>query len=179
MSTHSNNGLSSHANRRDSSGTGEDTLRLIANLPAPAGLADRVKDGLASAPETGRILMWRGPLRPAGGWMYSTLARGAAAAAIVGIVAGGGWRIYSRVQPTPVGNVIVLPGPAAPQGTGFSNANAKRVPETLQGPVLKHPVSPSSELNVTEKLPALTKAIPGGSVKKRKKASAAAPAPLQ
>lgn len=179
MSTLSNNGLSSHANRRESSGTGEDTLRLIANLPAPAGLADRVKAGLASAPEAGRILMWRGPLRPAGGWMYSTLARGAAAAAIVGIVAGGGWQIYSRVQPGPVGNVIVLPGPTAPQGGGFSNSNAKRVPETLQGPVLRHPVTPSSDLNVTGEVPAQTKATPGLSIKKRKKEATAAPAPLQ
>ena len=179
MNTLSNNGLSSHANRRESSGTGEDTLRLIANLPAPAGLADRVKAGLASAPQAGRILMWRDPLRPAGGWMYSTFARGAAAAAIVGIVAGGGWRIYSRVQPGPVGNAIVLPGPTAPQGGGFSNSNAKRVPETLQGPVLKHPVTPGSELNVTEKAPAQTKATPGTSVKRRKKALAPAPAPLQ
>lgn len=179
MSTLPNNGHSSHANRRDSSGAGEDTLRLIANLPAPAGLAERVKAGLASAPEAGRILMWRGPLRPAGGWMYSTLARGAAAAAIVGIVAGGGWQIYSRVAPAPVGTVVVEPRPAVPQGSGFSSAGAKRVPDTLDGPVLKHPASPSSELNVTEKAPALTKATPGTSVKKRKKVAAPVAAPVQ
>ena len=51
MSSLSNNGLSSHANRRESSATGEDTLRLIANLPAPAGLANRIKAGLTSAPD--------------------------------------------------------------------------------------------------------------------------------
>src|ERR1700741_4296352 len=126
MSSLSNNGLSSHANRRQSSATGEDTLRLIANLPAPAGLANRIKAGLTSAPDAGRILMWRGPLRPAGGWMYSTFGRRAAAAPLGGIVAGGGWRIFLRVQPAPTGNVVVLPGPSAHQGNGFSSANAKR-----------------------------------------------------
>jgi hypothetical protein len=172
MNTSSNNGLPSNANRRDSSITGEDTLRLIAHLPAPDGLAGRVKAGLVSAPETGRILMWSGPPRPAGGWMYSTIARGAAAAAIVGIVAGGGWRIYSHVQPAPSANVIVTPAPSAPQGSGFSNAGAKRVPETLQGPVLKHPVTPMPEVNVVEKLPAHSKAS-------KKKHAAAGTAPHQ
>jgi hypothetical protein len=59
--------------------TGEDTLRLIASLPAPEGLADRVQSGLHHAPPTGRVLNWRGPLRPSGNWMQSTMARGAAA----------------------------------------------------------------------------------------------------
>lgn len=159
MTTLSNNGLPASPNR--DSNTGEDTLRMIANLPAPAGLADRIKTGLASAPQSGRVLMWRGPLRPAGGWMYSTLARGAAAAAIVGVVAGGGWRIYSHVQPAPSADLIVVPAPATPQGNGFSSAGAKRVPETLQGPLLKHAVPPAPEVNVIEKMPSSTKTVPG------------------
>lgn len=173
-----NGGRASDANRSDTRGAGEDTLRLIANLPAPAGLADRVKAGLASAPEPGRILIWRGPLRPAGGWMYSKFARGAAAAAIVGVVAGGGWRIFSRVQPAPSANVIVMPGPAGQQGGGFSTSGAKRVPETLQGPVLKHPVTP--EVNVVEKTPEQTSAVPGrASANKQKRAHAPRPVPIQ
>ncbi len=177
MSTYPMNGRSSDPNRRDSSGTGEDTLRLIANLPAPAGLADRVKAGLATAPETGRILLWRRALRPPGGWMYSTVARGAAAAAIVGFVAGGGWRIYTHVQPAPSANVIVTPAPASQPGGGFSSAGAKRVPETLQGPVLKHPVSP--EVNVVEKFPAQPKAIPGPPHARKKKRATLPVVPMQ
>lgn len=167
MSISPMNGRSSDSNRRESSGTGEDTLRLIANLPAPAGFADRVKAGLATAPETGRILMWRGALTSPGGWMYSKVARSVAAAAIVGIVAGGGWQIYTHVQPAPSATVVAMPAPAGQQGGGFSSAGAKRVPETLQGPVLKHPVPP--EVNVVEKSPAQLKAVPAAPVTKKKK----------
>lgn len=176
MTTLSNNRLPSSPNR--DSATGEDTLRMIANLPAPAGLTDRIKTGLASAPDGARILLWRGPLVPAGGWMFGALARGAAAAAIVGIVAGGGWRIYSHVQPTPSADVIVLPSPGVPQGAGFSSAGAKRLPETLQGPVLKHPVTPAPEINVIQKMPAPARTVPGRSAT-RKKASPPRTAPLQ
>ena len=172
-----NHGLPSNPNRRDLSGSGEDTLRLIANLPAPDGLADRVKAGLASAPEAGRILMWRGPLRPPSGWMYTTLARGAAAAAIVGIVAGGGWRIYSHVQPASSANMIVMPARTGQQSGGFSSAGAKRVPETLQGPVLKHPTTP--EVDVVQKSQAQPKAVPGQPVARKKKKAASPVIPPQ
>ena len=151
----------SNSDRRNSQGTGEDTLRLIAGLPAPAGLEDRVKAGLRSSPETGRFLGRRGPLRPAFGWMYSSLVRGAAAAAIVCLVAGGGWQIYSHVQPPPAAKVIMLPS----TGNGFSNANAVRVPQTLDGPVLKHPVSPGPEKNVAKKSPVQPKAVPAKKMK--------------
>ncbi len=74
------------------------TLRLIANLPAPEGLAERVQAGLRaemlSAPRRARVLQWPSALRPGHGLM-----RSAAAAAIVAVVAGGGWSVYSRVQP--------------------------------------------------------------------------------
>ena len=161
---------SSHADRRDAHNTGEDTLRLIAGLPAPAGIEDRVKAGLRASPATGRILVWRGPLRPAGGWMYSSFARGAAAAAIVCVVAGGGWRIYSHVQQSPAAKVIVMPS----TGNGFSNANAVRVPQTLDRPGLKHPVSPTPERDVVEKSPAQPKAL-----RATKKKPIPLPAPVQ
>jgi hypothetical protein len=61
--------------------------------------------------------------------------RGAAAAAIVFVVAGGGWGIYSRVQPTPSARVIVMPVRTGVAG-GFSNAGAMRTPQTLKGPVV-------------------------------------------
>jgi hypothetical protein len=115
----------------------ETTLRLIANLPAPRGLEDRVITGLRAAPRGGRILSWPSALRPssgtAGNWM-----RSAAAAAIVFVVAGGGWGVYTRVQPNQPARVIVMPQRMAAPG-GFSSAGAMRTPQTLDGPVLVQP----------------------------------------
>ena len=185
MNTLPNNGLPSDPQRRDSYdsyGTGEDTLRLIAGLPAPEKLPERVKAGMRSAPVSGRILMWRGPLRPAGGWMYGTAMRGAAAAAIVCVVAGGGWSIYSRVQPAPAAKVIVTAPPVAPAASGFSNSGARRVPETLDGPVLAHPVvavpEVNPEVNVVQKAPTQRGTVPRQPANKKKKPRAAAP-PMQ
>ena len=169
MNTLPHNGPFSDANRRDSSGTGEDTLRLIASLPAPEGLADRVKAGLRSAPELGRILMWRGPLNSARGWMHTSVARGAAAAAIVCVVAGGGWRIYSRVQPGPSANVMVMPTPGEPTNKGFSPSTAPRVPDTPGGVKLTQPVQPAPEVDVLQKMPAQPKAVARGRVAQKKK----------
>jgi len=72
--------------REAASGSAEVTLRLIARLPAPEGLEDRVMAGLKTAPRAARVLHWPAVLQPATSWM-----RGAAAAAIVFVVAGGGW----------------------------------------------------------------------------------------
>jgi len=188
MNTVSNNGLSPDTNRRDSRGfdssnfgeanagepgLGEDTLRLIATLPAPDGLADRVKAGLRSAPRAGRILIWPGPLLPVRGWMYTNVARGAAAAAIVCVVAGGGWRIYSRVQQSsPSADVIVMPAPAVPVQGRFTESNAPRRPNTLDGPQLTHPIVPTTEINPVEKMPAQPNTLPNSKPIKRKKSSA-------
>jgi hypothetical protein len=65
--------------------------------------------------------------------------RGAAAAAIVFAVAGGGWSIYTRVQPSQPGKVIVMPRSGSPGG--FSGAGAIRTPETLHGPVVVPPAT--------------------------------------
>jgi|SRR5579863_7066639 hypothetical protein len=171
----SHNDFVSHPARREADGPGEDTLRLIASLPAPPGLADRMRAGLRTAPQAGRILMARGPVRPPFGWMNSTLVRVAAAAAIVGVVAGGGWRIYSHVQPAGTAQRIVMPGPVSSTGKGFSNAGASRVPETLQGPVLSHPVVAAPEVNVVEKAPT----PPKPAIKKTKQAPRNAPLHVQ
>jgi hypothetical protein len=117
------------------SGSAEATLRLIARLPAPQGLEDRVNAGLKSAPRTGRILQWPAALRPTGSWM-----RVAAAAAIVFVVTSGGWGIYMRVQPSQPARIIVMP-PRAGAGGGFSSAGAMRKPETLNGPVVAEPAT--------------------------------------
>jgi len=92
--------------------------------------------------------------------MYGSVARGAAAAAIVFLVAGGGWRIYSHVQPVPAAGIVAMPSAAAPTGTPFSNANATHRPDTVVGPVLTHPVTPVPEVNVVEKMPAQPNKIP-------------------
>jgi hypothetical protein len=122
----------------------EETLRLIARLPVPEGLEDRVHAGLKTVPSTvrsgGRILAWPGPLTVAGGWM-----RSAAAAAIVFVVAGGGWGIYSRVQVGQPGQLpqgIAGPRIAGPGPGQFSTGEAVRRPQTLNGPTVTHPATP-------------------------------------
>jgi hypothetical protein len=132
MNLSAHNSIST-AGRDDTSGSAEATLRLLADLPAPKGLEDRVIAGLKAAPGTARVLHWPSVLHPTGSWM-----RGAAAAAIVFVVAGGGWGIYTRVQPSQTTKVIVMPRAGA--GGGFSNAGAMRTPQTVNGPVVAAPV---------------------------------------
>jgi hypothetical protein len=152
MNVSPRNGSFPDAPDRDLSKSGEDTLRLIASLPAPEGFADRMQEGLRHGSPTARVLRWNGPLRPSGSWMQSTMARGAAAAAIVCVVAGGGWQIYSRVQTPPTAKVLTMPPRVAPSA-GFSQSNAKRVPDTLNGPVLTHPLADTTEQPVVDKTP--------------------------
>ncbi len=114
------------------SGTAEETLRLIAKLPSPEGLEGRVHEALRRAPQTGRILAWPAARRPQSGWM-----RTAAAAAIVFVVAGGGWGVYSRVERGQLAKTAVLPH--VPAAGGFQSAGAMRTPQTLIGPVVTHP----------------------------------------
>jgi hypothetical protein len=106
------------------------TLRLIASLPAPEGLEDRVHEALRKAPRTARILEW--PARAESQWM-----RSAAAAAIAFVVVGGGWGVYSRVQ---TARVIAMPPHVAAPGE-FSTGGTMRVPQTVHGPVIEHPQS--------------------------------------
>ncbi len=151
----------------------EETLRLVATLPPPPGLVDRIQTTLASAPHTATVLTWRAPLRPAASWMHGTMVRGAAAAAIVCVVAGGGWRIYSRVQPAPTAKVLVMPAPAP--SAAFSTGNAMRVPQTLERPVLAHPLPPQTEpAAVIPASPSRAKAAPAHPGKGKKKAAGAA-----
>ena len=127
--------MNSNPHNAMNSDCGEDTLRLIAGLPAPAGLEERVRKALQAAPRSGRVLAWPARLR-AKSVMESNWMRAAAAAAIVFVVVGGGWGVYSRVQPGPAGKVIVMPQ-RMPSSGGFSGAGAIRTPETLPGPKIK------------------------------------------
>jgi len=108
------------------------TLRVIANLPAPEGLEERVHAALRKTPRMARVLEWPVHFRSESPWI-----RTAAAATIAFIVVGGGWGVYSRVQPA---KVVAMPPHIMQQG-GFSNAGAARTPQTVNGPVLNHPVA--------------------------------------
>ena len=129
----------------------EETLRLIASLPAPEGLENRIHEALRSAPRRGVLLDWpgKGPLRR--DWM-----RAAAAAAIAFVITGGGWGVYTRVQQGQPARVIVMPAHGAAAGS-FSGAGAIRMPQTLNGPVLEHavktPVAPAKAQATAKKTP--------------------------
>lgn len=111
----------------------EEALRVIANLPAPAGLEDRIHAALRAAPRTAHVLAWPTGLHVESSWM-----RTAAAAAIVMVVAGGGWGIYTRVQRVQPARAIVMPA-HMPAAGGFSSAGAMRTPQTLPGPTVTQP----------------------------------------
>jgi hypothetical protein len=129
------NGFSKDSGGGEEPSSAEATLRLMARLPAPEGLEERVKAGLRNAPRRGRVLAWRGAFSPAAGWQ-----RAAAAAAIVFVVGGGGWGIYSRVQPGQPARGIAGPRVAGPGQ--FSTGDAMRRPQTLVGPTLTNPAGP-------------------------------------
>jgi hypothetical protein len=114
---------------------GEETLRLIASLPAPEGLEERVHKALRAVPRQGRVLSWPAGMRSRVS-LRSNSFRTAAAAAIVFVVVGGGWGVYSRVQSGQSGKVVVMPTPLTNSG-GFSGAGAIRTPETLPGPKVR------------------------------------------
>lgn len=126
----------------------EEILRWIASLPAPEGLEERVHTALRAAPRRGRVLAWPMALRPESSWM-----RTAAAAAIVFLVAGGGWGVYTRVQHSQPAKVIVMP-PRMPGAGGFSGAGAVRAPETLPGPTVTQPPKASPAQRKGPKKPA-------------------------
>jgi hypothetical protein len=157
-----------------SSGSAEQTLRIVAGLPAPSGLEDRVRAALHRAQldefqrqpdgsgsnRRGRVLAWPSALKPQTGWM-----RTAAAAAIVFVVAGGGWGVYTRVaQNRPAAKILVMPPRLGAPG-GFSPVGAVRTPETLTGPKVI-PVTPAAQAkagkNVGPKAPDAKPAVPTG-----------------
>jgi hypothetical protein len=135
---------------------GEETLRFLARLPAPDGLADRLhaalREGeLSAGEEPGRfgrfvarlnfqIESRIGALRlkfdPEKPWV-----RPLAAAAIVLVVVGGGWGVYAagRMGQRPAAAAMPAHMPAA--SGGFSSAGAVRTPVTLSSPAAAQPES--------------------------------------
>ena len=151
----------------------DETLRLIARLPAPAGIEDRIQAGVHAGVLTGskaglkaesqagsrfgRLLMWPAQLKPQGGWMESAALRAAAAAAIVCVVLGGGWGIHSRFHSAPLPTAISQP-PRLAAPSGFSSAGAMHTPLTLNGPLVAQPAKTeaSPDEAQTVKLPKAT-----------------------
>jgi hypothetical protein len=143
MNSNPHNPNVSDSDPHTASRSGDETLRLIASLPAPAGLENRVHAALRAAENRGpqlqvaapgaarqaRILAWPRRLNQQKGWM-----RTAAAAAIVFVVVGGGWGVYTRVEHNQPAKVIVMPA-RMPVVGGFSSAGAMRTPQTLPGPM--------------------------------------------
>jgi hypothetical protein len=154
----------------------EETLRLLATLPVPEDLVDRVQARLAAAPPRSFLSGWS--LFGRNGWMFSPVfsqgLRGCAAAAIVLLVAGGGFAISSHVQPSPSAKVIEMPARVGNSG-GFSNASAMRTPETLKGPVLVNPAAPVQQRATPPASSPQSKALaqePKSSTNKKKAAAA-------
>jgi len=121
----------------------EETLRLIANLPVPQGVEDRVKAGLRGSHRTGRVLPWP-TFDSARSWVQGPVTRSVAAAAIVLVVAGGGWGVYTLKQPTKAPKAVDLPRRLGAPG-GFSSAGAMRTPQTFTQPLLVQPDGRSPE----------------------------------
>lgn len=110
------------------------TLHLLANLPVPAGLEDRVFAGVLASPRGARVLHWPRPFYTQD-WM-----RGIAAAVIVLAVGGGGWGIYSHVERNAPAQVEVTPRRIQQPGA-FSSAGVMRRPQTITGPEVNKPAA--------------------------------------
>ena len=88
----------------------EETLRLVASLPAPDGLEDRVNAALSAAERRGRVLAWPRAIRPESGWM-----RTAAAASLPNLPRT--WARMARWVSAAISGVAVLPVPMAQTGS--------------------------------------------------------------
>jgi hypothetical protein len=112
------------------------TLHLLTQVEPPKGLAERVQSRLEDEPRrrTHRgLLHLFDPLTPWGNWM-----RGLAAAAIVAILAGGCWEVFSRSHAPAVTPSASLAAPSTTTtGNGFTSAGAVRKPQTLDGPLAR------------------------------------------
>lgn len=142
MSFSSHNGFDRSAGAIEA----EKTLRLIASLPAPEGIEERVKAGLRSAPREAQLIS----PQAAGyrkGWQHNSAMRAAAAAAIVIAIGGGGWEVYSHIRVAPEPAAVATPQPVE-RRSGLSAAGTKRVPQTLEGPVVPVPPEKKRKIDV-------------------------------
>ena len=127
----------------------DETLRLLASQPAPEGLEDRLqrqlKTALHSAPRPGVFAWVKDELAERFRFLSldGATMRAVAAVAIVAVVLGGGWSVFSRVQLAPQGSAIQQRG-----GGGFSSAGAIRTPQNIE----VMPPSPWDELLAQQKI---------------------------
>ncbi|MGA8088329.1 MAG: hypothetical protein WCA10_13550 [Terracidiphilus sp.] len=116
----------------------ERSLRLIATLPAPVGIEDRVKSGLRNASFQTGVIAWPLSSSSRASWAQVSYMRAAAAAAIVFVVAGGGWGVYTHFRPAATPTAEAVPQRIDGSG-GLSPAGAVRTPKTVEGPRIATP----------------------------------------
>ena len=134
--------------KHESGHEADETLRLLAGLPEPAGLTDRVHRRLASAQEAmpERRGFWSL-------WMPARRLQFAGAAVLALAVAGSMWSVYrshpqtaggqaAGAHATPVANPAGQ-GSSPASGDGFHSAGAERVPPTLHP--IKVPPAPKKK----------------------------------
>ena len=106
----------------------DETLRLLARAEVPEGLAERVKARL----KEGAVIQWPEKPSVAAMWM-----KRAAAAAIVFVVSGGSWFVYTGVNSAAGARQgdkpMVLPSQI--QG-GFSTADGMKKVDPLTAPII-------------------------------------------
>jgi hypothetical protein len=124
----------------ESGSEAEETLRLLARLPAPEGLNDRIHSRLEMTTRPARrsflASIWSL-------WMPAQRLQFAGAALLVLAVAGSTWSVYHTSNRA--GNVTPVP-PAGPS-TSFGSAGAERVPQTLKP--IKVPPPPTKKTGPT------------------------------
>jgi len=123
------NQRSDHSTRGATDREAEETLRMVAELPPPSELTDRVHQRLSHA----RVLLPR--RRFWSFWLPAQRLQFAGAAVLVVVFAGSTWSVYYSKNShakngTPTG-VAGPQSPASPAPGGFSTAGAERRPATL------------------------------------------------
>ena len=159
---------------KEAADSAEQTLRMIANLPAPEGLTERVQNRLRNAPRSSRRMAWPLAFAPVSRG-NSHAWRSAAAAAIVCVVAGGGWQIYAHVQPSSSARVVVTPEPVRP-ARGFSIGGSVHTPDPGVGRVRMREMGPQRAGDDSGPTPNPASA-PGKILKPRNVRKGAAPSP--
>ena len=149
----------------------EKSLRMIASLPSPIGIEDRVKARLRTAPAKAGMIGW--PAANRANWTQAWYMRAAAAAAIVFVVAGGGWGVHARFRSAPEPAAEAVPQRIGGSG-GFSSSGAMRTLKTVDAPKVVVPLK--QQTTGAENGAMKKRAHGGGAANKGKVNPSAAPA---
>ena len=132
---------------------GQETLTLVSGLPAPDGLATRIKQRLESRLEAEVRLPARGARLLAWPATETRWRAAAIAAGLLMAVAAGGAAAYHWVAPAPLAHTA--PATARPSvKQGFATAGAMRTPVTVVGPQV--PVADRQTMGVAKAMPVAT-----------------------